>query len=272
MAIPASDPPVLRVLQLSDLHLFGSAGQRLLGQDTRRTFESVLAWARQTHWPVDLLLFTGDLIQDENPASYAYLEEQLADLGIPCYGLLGNHDLPALMEIGLTRNMLRMESSLRIGGWQLIFLDSRISGQVSGHLGAGELTKLRQALQAYPQLPTLVCLHHQPVPIGSQWLDAIGLDNPEPFFACIDTYPQVRGILWGHIHQAFQDLRKGVSLLGAPSTCIQFLPGSRDFALDARTPGFRWLHLYPDGSLKTGIERISAYPDPLDLHPKVAGY
>ncbi len=272
MVIFPSDPPVLRVLQLSDLHLFGSAGQRLLGQDTRLTFSAVLSWAQQTHWPVDLLLFTGDLIQDENPESYSYLEQQLVNLSIPCYGLLGNHDLPELMEIGFTRSVLRMEDSLQIGGWQFIFLNSRIPGRVGGYLSSGELTKLRQALHAHSQLPTLVCLHHQPVSIGSQWLDAIGLGNPEAFFACIDEHPQVRGVLWGHIHQAFQRSRKGVALLGTPSTCIQFLPGSQQFTLDARTPGFRWLHLYPDGRLETGIERIPAYPDPLELHPRAGGY
>ena len=72
-------------------------------------------------------------------------------------------------------------------------------------------------------------------------------------------------LLFGHIHQAYNAERKGVALLGAPSTCIQFLPESQGFALDPATPGFRWLDLYPDGHIDTGIERIAAYPDPLDL-------
>ena len=38
----------------------------------------------------------------------------------------------------------------------------------------------------------------------------------------------------------------------------------------AATPGFRWLELHPDGGIDTGIERIAAYPDPLDLSG--AGY
>jgi Icc protein len=106
--------------------------------------------------------------------------------------------------------------------------------------------------------------------VGSPWLDEIRLNNAEDLFAILDHQPQVRGLVFGHIHQAFSAERKGVALLGAPSTCIQFLPGSQDFALDAATPGFRWLELHPDGGIDTGIERIAGYPDPLDLSG--AGY
>jgi Icc protein len=72
------------------------------------------------------------------------------------------------------------------------------------------------------------------------------------------------------VHQDFSSQRNGVLLLGSPSTCIQFLPGSADFAIDPLTPGFRWLELHPNGRIATGVERIASYPEPLIL--KETGY
>jgi Icc protein len=99
-------------------------------------------------------------------------------------------------------------------------------------------------------------------------MDAIGLEDGEAFFAVLDRHPQVRGVLWGHSHQAFDGRRGKVRLMGSPSTSVQFLPCSQDLALDAVTPGLRWLELYPDGSLETGIARLAHYPDPIDSSQK----
>ena len=53
--------------------------------------------------------------------------------------------------------------------------------------------------------------------------------------------------------------------LGTPSTCIQFAPGSAEFALDEQMPGYRWLHLYDEGQLDTGVSRV------LDLNVNCSG-
>jgi 3',5'-cyclic-AMP phosphodiesterase len=259
-----------RLLQISDSHLFADPEGDLLGQRTRLTLERVLNLAWASHGDAERVLLTGDLSQDASPAAYLYLAERCARLGIPCHALPGNHDDPEEMARRLRDGPIDTPHHLDCGPWRLILLDSTLAGKESGHLTENALQRLAWALAARPQAPTLVILHHQPVPIGSPWLDEIGLDNPRDFFATLDLHPQVRGIVFGHIHQAFNTERRGVALLGAPSTCIQFLPNSLDFALDPATPGFRWLELHPDGRIVTGIERISAYPNPLDLSG--AGY
>ena len=43
----------------------------------------------------------------------------------------------------------------------------------------------------------LVSFHHHPVPIGSDWMDPIGLRNPQALFDLLAPYPQVRCLLWG---------------------------------------------------------------------------
>jgi len=54
-------------------------------------------------------------------------------------------------------------------------------------------------------------------------------------------------------------------LLGCPSTCFQFKPGSADFALDFVPQGYRWLDLYPDGAINTAVVRLESVPEGLDM-------
>jgi Icc protein len=44
-----------------------------------------------------------------------------------------------------------------------------------------------------------------------------------------------------------------VRLLATPSTGAQFLPGSDNFAIDTRPPGYRTFTLGADGSLHTEV-------------------
>jgi Icc protein len=258
------DSGKLSILQLTDTHLYSEPEGRLLGLNTRSTLDLVLELAARRLGPVDLILLTGDLVQDESPEGYQYLRQRLEALGTPCYCLPGNHDQSPVMAKVFGGSAVKTETTIRRGVWNLVCLDSTIPGEDGGHLDATQLSTLQDSLAARPEDPALVCLHHQPVPVGSVWMDTMALDNPEAFFEIIDRYPKVRGVLWGHVHQEFSVVRNGVHLMGSPSTCVQFLPGSREFAVDELTPGYRWLELHPDGRIDTGVERITAYPGPID--------
>jgi Icc protein len=139
------------------------------------------------------------------------------------------------------------------GAWLIVMLNTFSRGDDAGRLDAGELQRLRQALADAPGRHALICLHHHPVPMGSRWLDGVALRNSDDLLAIVDAAPQVRAILWGHVHQASDRRRHDVRLMSTPSTCSQFLPGSDAFAVDARPPGYRWLDLNPDGSIDTRI-------------------
>jgi Icc protein len=89
-------------------------------------------------------------------------------------------------------------------------------------------------------------------------------------FAVVERFAQVRGLLWGHIHQEFDQQRKGVRLLASPSTCVQFKPGSEEFQVDSTAPGYRWLRLHANGRLETGVSRVTGIPFEVDY--SVKGY
>ncbi|MOA49871.1 3',5'-cyclic adenosine monophosphate phosphodiesterase CpdA [compost metagenome] len=86
----------------------------------------------------------------------------------------------------------------------------------------------------------------------------------------IERFPQVKAMLWGHIHQEFDQLREQVRLLASPSTCVQFAPGSEEFQVDRSAPGYRWLRLHADGLLETGVSRVTGIDFEIDY--SVKGY
>jgi Icc protein len=255
----------IRLLQLSDMHLFAEPDGRLLGQNTRKTFEAVVAQAQTHHWPPDAILFTGDLVHDEQLAGYRWLKGRLAQLAVPCYCIPGNHDRVDLIAGYLDPHAIESLRVIQIGDWDIVLLDSSIPYEEGGYLFPHILTGLDQHLGQQPKRPTLICLHHQPIPMGSEWLDTMMVENRADLMTIVEHHLQVRAIAWGHVHQALTTQRGTIRMLSAPSTCIQFQPGSEEFALDTATPGYRWLELHFDGEIETGIERIDAYPDPLRL-------
>ncbi|OLS61053.1 3',5'-cyclic-AMP phosphodiesterase [Pseudomonas putida] len=262
-ANPASSAPV-RLVQLSDSHLFADGEGSLLGMNTRDSLQRVidLVLAEQPH--IDLILATGDLSQDGTEASYRHFRDMTAVLGAPTRWLAGNHDEPLPMErVAAGTDLLQQVTD--IGNWRVIMLDSSIPGSVPGRLEANQLHVLDQALSSAGGRHCLVCFHHQPISIDCAWMAPIGLRNPEALFETIKPYPQARALLWGHIHQEWDQHLDGRRLLASPSTCIQFEPRSTDFKVDEqRPPGYRWLALHDDGRLETGVSRLSDFAFSVD--------
>jgi 3',5'-cyclic-AMP phosphodiesterase len=167
--------------------------------------------------------------------------------------LPGNHDDPGQMRGLLDRAPFSLCATPIIGDWRVVMLSSRVARSPAGRLGGEELARLDAVLSACDHAHALVCVHHQPLPMGSRWLDRHMLADAEAFRGVIAAHPQVRGVLWGHVHQVSDRQIDGVRWLSTPATCGQFLPGSRNFASDTRPPAWRWLALHPDGDIDTEV-------------------
>ncbi|MFN2287098.1 MAG: 3',5'-cyclic-AMP phosphodiesterase [Chromatocurvus sp.] len=255
----------VRVVQLTDTHLQGDGNGKLLGMDTDRSLQAVLDLVRREQPVIDLVLGTGDLSNHGERAAYERLLDYFAGLEAVDVWLPGNHDNRELMLS--VAGAERLPSEIRVGRWQIVMLDSQLPGRVGGHLGHAELDRLQQLLSAAAAdgLYSLVCLHHQPVPIGCSWLDQQMVADATAFFSTVDAFPAVRGVLWGHVHQQYDRERGAMQLMSTPSTCVQFRPGQRNFSLDDCAPGYRWLELHADGRLHTGVSRVRDVSFEVDL-------
>lgn len=248
--------PALSILHITDTHLFAAADERLRGVDTCRSLQAVLQSATSGARPVDAVLATGDLSQDESAGAYRRFRELLAPLAAPVWCLPGNHDAPERLAATLAGPPFQVGGAVLRGGWALLLLDSCMPGDHGGRLSAAQLAWLAAALEEHRQRHVLIALHHHVLPLQSRWLDELGLYNAAELLQVIDRAPQLRAVVAGHVHQASDILRNGVRFLTTPSTCFQFLPQVASFAVDRRPPGYRWLELHADGRLETEVAWI----------------
>lgn len=261
----ASNPKnPLRILQISDSHLFADPKGSLLGVETLSALQAVIALAKAEAGDLDLILATGDLVQDHSTDGYHLVQQQLSSFGVPVYALPGNHDDAALMQKQLVGGQVSMPFAVRHGHWLLIQLDSSQPGSEVGHLSAATLTSLQAELSANPDAQVLISVHHQPVPVGSPWLDTMMIDNADRLFEILDTHTQVRALIFGHVHQVFEGRYKDIQLFGCPATCFQFTQNQPSFGLDAIPPGCRLLELSADGRIESRVMRLPELPQGID--------
>lgn len=265
------DSPLV-VIQITDPHLLADPRARMLGVDTDASLRGVIdaVLAQEPH--IDLVLATGDITQDGSVSGYQRFLEHVARIDAPVFGLPGNHD-----QLEPFRAVWgdRLRPIIDAGGWRIILLDSSVPDSNSGHLAAEQFSRLRDAAAQAAGRPVLAVLHHHPVPLHCEWLDTTQLDNGDALMACLETLPEVRCLLWGHVHQEYDEIlprapsrgaARSLRLLATPSTCIQFKPRSPAFALDTAAPGYRRLELHADGSIRTRVMRVPG----LDIQPDMS--
>ncbi|MDX1571336.1 MAG: metallophosphoesterase [Xanthomonadales bacterium] len=241
-----------RVAQLTDLHLTADRGERLRGIDVDASARAVIDALRA--WRPDLIVATGDLTERGEDEAYAHLDELCGPLDAPVHVLLGNHDDPGAFERAQSR-ALRRTSHTTLGAWQLHFLDSWLYDSPAGRVGEARLDTLKQTLHTGP---AIVFVHHQPVPVESTWIDAMGLLDGTELVDAIGLRSAPSVLCCGHVHQAVAGWTRGLRWLTTPSTCNQAIPFRRTHEPDElRGPGFRWLELYDDGRWETGLQRLT---------------
>jgi Icc protein len=244
---------VTTILQLTDLHLFADKGTLLKGIDPWQSLARVLETIRSRQIEFDHLLLTGDLTHDGKPETYEQLREALGPWAQVAQAIPGNHDdrhhlgqvfnVPNSDESWLDD---RVTFSFTAGDWRIFALDTLVPGELRGELEAQQLIWLERQLVVHREVPTVIFLHHPPVKVGSAWLDRIGLSNREFFCRLIELSSQVKLICCGHVHQEFQARIGGATVLAAPSTSVQFKPGTETLEVDDLPPGMRVIRLQGD--------------------------
>jgi len=245
---------MIKLVQITDSHLGINHGDPLLSMNPDESLVDVLNLINTQQAEIDLILATGDIANDSSLSAYQRFYTTVSDhLLAPMVWLPGNHDDHDMMEAILPDSKHQL---IVFESWAILLLDSHVPGEIHGNFSQSELDFLAQSLSSHLDKYVLISFHHQPVPIGSQWMDRYIVQNAHSFWEVISPYSNVKGVLWGHVHQEFSESHNDVHLLSTPSTCIQFAPNQDDFMVEDTMPGYRWLELHDDGSIKTGVERV----------------
>ncbi len=250
-----------RVLQITDLHIRSAPTSKFMNTDvdTDATLQSVLDEIHANEPADSIVVATGELVQEPVEAAYQRLKLQLTGSRNRYFLMPGNHDNPVLVRRVCNKDNSWCVGQQVLGEWLTLFLDTSDQPErPDGLISRAELSRLERTLAVCGNKHVMLFLHHPPVQVGSPWVDAIGLRNSDELFAITDRYPQVKGMVFGHIHQQFEAARKNVRLIGSPSTCIQFKPRTEHFEIDVLPPGYRWFDLNADGTFETGVKYVHA--------------
>jgi 3',5'-cyclic-AMP phosphodiesterase len=212
--VNASADRVLRILHLSDSHLFGDDALQYDRVDTlaalRRVLERADAMGR-----ADAVVLSGDLSNDGSAESYrrlrALVEPWAATRDAAVVYAMGNHDLRA----GFEEVLGGRASVTTVRGFRIVSLDSAVPGAGYGELPPAQLEWLREVLRTPAGSGTVLVVHHPPVPAATTLLAAIELRNPEQLLEiCRGT--DVRLILCGHYHHPMMTEVGGIPVIVAP--------------------------------------------------------
>lgn len=257
--LPLVNGAKVRILQITDTHLFAGENETLLGVNTFRSYRAVLDAIKAQNRGIDIIAATGDLAQDQSLDAYHHFARGINELSTPCVWLPGNHDFQPAMVDALLEEGIHPSKQLLLGDhWQVVLLDTQVFGVPHGHLSDHQLEWMERCLQQYPDRFTLIMLHHHPLPSGCTWLDQHSLRNAHMLAEVLARYPKANTLLCGHIHQELDLDWHGKRLFATPSTCVQFKPHCTNFAIDTAAPGWRYLDLYPDGRVETQVMRIES--------------
>jgi 3',5'-cyclic-AMP phosphodiesterase len=240
-------PNPFTLVQLSDCHVSADPGTEYRGCCPMPSLERLEPVVRDL--APDAIVLSGDVSEDGSAESYRHVADLIEHWGQPIAWLPGNHDERPVMEQMLDRPGFIAGPVCHFGGWQVVLLDSAWHDRPEGELDEERLAPLDELDD---QQPVLVFVHHQPIAVGSPWIDKYPLVENQRLWARLDART-VKAIAFGHVHQVFEGAHQGIACLSAPSTVANSHRDGASFTLDESGPGLRWFRLWPGGQWESGV-------------------
>ena len=237
-------------IQVSDTHLVADTRMESYGVNPYKNLERIITHISHLSPPPAFVMFTGDLISDDDPQSYRHLKLLADRLPSPACFAMGNHDLRRpFRHVVLEQESPNAEPycyAFDAAGYHFVVLDSLIEGQVAGALDAAQLAWLDATLTGRPQQRTVVFMHHPPIPTGVDWLDAYAFGNKDDLLDVLVRHRQVQRVFFGHVHMPIQITERGVQFTSVPSSAYQFGDTVTAPKVWPGSPGYGIVHLFED--------------------------
>jgi 3',5'-cyclic AMP phosphodiesterase CpdA len=255
--------------QISDLHV-RPAGERYKDAvDSNRMFADAVEHLNRLDPRPDLVLITGDLVDEGSDAEYASLRTLLAGLALPYLMMPGNHDDRETLARSFPEHAYlpaRGPKHYLIDRFpvRIIALDTTVPGDHHGEVDAAGLAWLEEALDRTRDAPAVVLMHHPPIACGIPYLDKYMCRRPERIAQVIGRFGHVERVLCGHVHRPILQRWAGTLLCSCPSTATQIALNLRP---DARPASFSeppacLLHWWRDGVMVTHTSYIGRFDGP----------
>jgi 3',5'-cyclic AMP phosphodiesterase CpdA len=212
------------IAQMSDTHIVpkGQEWKSLPQTQVANRLKLVVDSLNSLNPKPDVVLLTGDAVDDAGLEGYTHLKEILRSLSIPLYIIPGNHDDREEMRVAFQH-----ESYMPPEGFiqyviddfpvRLIGLDTVVPQEPQGLLCQERVDWLTGVLKENTSKPTLIFMHHPLIEIGQKLLDRLKCHVPEDFEALIGSFSNIIGIISGHYHKSCATIYGETSCFVAPS-------------------------------------------------------
>jgi Icc protein len=258
------------IAQMTDIHI-GFAPDEKPEEYNRIRFRATLARVLGGPNRPDMMVLSGDITDNGDFDSFEKTAALLAECPFPVWPMVGNHDtrealVEAFPQVRLEEGFLHY--AVNIGGLNVIMLDTLERGRHGGAFCEKRARWLAAKLDAAPDTPTLIFMHHPPVVSGIEWMD------PQPdedwirrFGAVVEGRRQVLAIHCGHLHRplmaTFRGIPLGVTPSVAPLVAMDLrsidreVPDGRDL-ITTEPPAYA-LHRWDGTRLVTHYEHVSGW-------------
>lgn len=264
------NPDELLIAQLSDLHV-RPKGELYKGvADSNQMLTDAIRHLQRLDRQADLVLISGDLVDEGRPEEYSMLRELLAELSTPYFVIPGNHDERENFRTTFADHQyLPATGALHycIDDYpvRIIALDSTVCGEHYGRLDEAGLAWLEACLSSAEDKPTIVMLHHPPFLSGISYMDSYRLLEPERLASVLARHSNVELVVCGHLHRSMTRRWAGTLVSSCPSTTTEIALQLNPTAKSRSMVGPRACmlhHWQPNQGLLTHISNIGPFGGP----------
>jgi len=270
------------IAQMTDIHI-GFDPDEKPEEYNRIRFRAVLDRLRASPNPLDMLVLSGDLTDRGDRDSFQKTAALLEVLPCPIYAMVGNHDTREELWGAFPEtpdNGGFVQYAIEREGLRIVFLDTLEIGRHGGAFCEARAEWLAAELDAHPDTPTLIFMHHPPLVSGVGWMDP-GANEPwiARFGGAVEGRDQILAIHCGHLHRplvgSFRGIPVGVTPSVAPLVAMDLRP------IDPQAPDHRDLitteaptyavHRWENGQLVTHYERVDDWHVLASYTPQLQG-
>ena len=193
------------LVQITDTHIL-PPGELLYGDmDTATHLREVVGQINRMRPKPDMVLITGDLVENSDEASYQHFIDLIKPLEIPAYVIPGNHDNPQMMLDVFADTPYfpasddTFQYEIEIPTFRILALNSYSDGSELPELDDQRLSWLQNQLSRSDK-PVLIAIHHPPMTTGIEFIDMGGSEWFQGFKSVLAGHPQVKLVICGHCH------------------------------------------------------------------------
>ncbi len=213
--------------QISDCHIVDPGAPFADRIDSTEGLRRAVATINALDTQPDLVLGTGDLVNEGTAAQYDALDGILAELRAPFVPLPGNHDDRSELRRRFADQLPAggpldpIDFVFELGDLAVVALDTTIPGRHEGTVSDAQLDWLDDRLGAVDR-PVVVAQHHPPVASGVGRMDEqCGFDRGRDEADVLARHDHVEAVVCGHLHRSLQCRFAGTIVVVCPSTASQ---------------------------------------------------